>query len=122
MSRCRWARCRPSRGWGPAGRSASMDRRGGAEVAFDRKRIEEVAAVIAPYVRVPPVVTLSGADFGLAPFSLTLKLELLQHSGAFKARGAFANLLLRPLPASVSPPPPAVTTASRSPTRRCALG
>jgi len=68
-------------------------------VAFDRKRIEEVAAVIAPYVRVTPVVTLSGADFGLAPFSLTLKLELLQHSGAFKARGAFANLLLRPLPA-----------------------
>jgi threonine dehydratase len=69
------------------------------EVSFDRRRIEEVAAVIAPYVRVTPVVTLSGADFGLAPFSLTLKLELLQHSGAFKARGAFANLLVRPLPA-----------------------
>jgi len=69
------------------------------EVSFDRKRIEEVAAVIAPYVRVTPVVTLSGDDFGLAPFSLTLKLELVQHSGAFKARGAFANLLLRPLPA-----------------------
>ncbi len=27
-----------------------------------------------------------------------LKLEQLQHSGSFKARGAFANLLLRPLP------------------------
>src|SRR5262245_37396161 len=71
----------------------------GVEVSFDRKGIEEVAAVIAPYVRVTPVVTLSGADFGIAPFSLTLKLELVQHSGAFKARGAFANLLLRPLPA-----------------------
>jgi len=68
-------------------------------VLIDRKRIEEVAAVIAPYVRGTPVLTLSGADFGLAPFSLTLKLELLQHSGSFKSRGAFANLLLRPLPA-----------------------
>ena len=68
-------------------------------MSLDRKRIEAVAAVIAPYVRVTPVLTLSGADFGLPPFPLTLKLELLQHSGSFKARGAFANLLLRPLPA-----------------------
>jgi threonine dehydratase len=68
-------------------------------MSVDRKRIEAVAAVIAPYVRVTPVLTLSGADFGLPPFPLTLKLELLQHSGSFKARGAFANLLLRPLPA-----------------------
>jgi threonine dehydratase len=68
-------------------------------VSLDRKRIEAVAAVIAPYVRVTPVLDLSGADFGLASFPLTLKLELLQHSGSFKARGAFANLLLRPLPA-----------------------
>jgi threonine dehydratase len=28
------------------------------------------------------------------------KLEQLQHSGSFKARGAFANLLLRPIPAA----------------------
>jgi threonine dehydratase len=69
-----------------------------AEV-LDRKRIESVGAVIAPHVRVTPTLTLSGADFGLPPFPLTLKLELLQHSGAFKARGAFANLLLRRLPA-----------------------
>jgi threonine dehydratase len=68
-------------------------------VSVDRPRIETVAAVIAPYVRVTPILALSGADFGLAPFPLTLKLELLQHSGSFKARGAFANLLLRPLPA-----------------------
>jgi threonine dehydratase len=68
-------------------------------VSIDRKRIEAVGAVIAPYVRVTPTLALSGADFGLPPFSLTLKLELLQHSGSFKARGAFANLLLRPLPA-----------------------
>jgi len=68
-------------------------------VSVDRTRIETVAAVIAPYVRVTPILALSGADFGLAPFPLTLKLELLQHSGSFKARGAFANLLLRPRPA-----------------------
>jgi threonine dehydratase len=30
--------------------------------------------------------------------ALALKLELLQHSGSFKARGAFANLLLRQVP------------------------
>jgi threonine dehydratase len=29
---------------------------------------------------------------------ILLKLELLQHSGSFKARGAFANLLLRAIP------------------------
>jgi len=68
-------------------------------VSIDKKRIEAVGAVIAPYVRVTPTLALSGADFGLVPFPLTLKLELLQHSGSFKARGAFANLLLRSLPA-----------------------
>jgi len=66
---------------------------------LDRKRIESVGAVIGPYVRVTPILDLSGTDFGLPPFPLTLKLELLQHSGSFKARGAFANLLLRSLPA-----------------------
>jgi threonine synthase len=36
----------------------------------------------------------AGADVGLNSFKLCLKLELLQHSGSFKARGAFANLLM----------------------------
>jgi threonine dehydratase len=31
---------------------------------------------------------------------LHLKLELMQHSGSFKARGAFANLLLRDVPST----------------------
>ena len=43
----------------------------------DRKSIEMVAAAIAPYVRVTPIVELDGADFGLASFPLVLKLELL---------------------------------------------
>jgi len=66
----------------------------------DRKSIERVAAIIAPYVRATPTLEVSGADFGVSSFPLVLKLELLQHSGSFKARGAFANLLLRPLPAA----------------------
>jgi threonine dehydratase len=40
------------------------------------------------------------SDFGLPPGPLTFKLEMLQHSGSFKARGAFANLLLRETPAA----------------------
>ena len=39
-------------------------------------------------------------DFGLKPGRLLFKLEFLQHSGSFKARGAFANLLGRTVPAA----------------------
>jgi threonine dehydratase len=45
-------------------------------------------------------VEVDGADFGLDGVTLVLKLELLQHSGSFKARGAFTNLLLRAVPAA----------------------
>ncbi len=65
---------------------------------IDRQGIEATYAVIKPCVRVTPVVEVSGADFGLSRFPLVLKLEQLQHSGSFKARGAFANLLLRDVP------------------------
>jgi threonine dehydratase len=54
--------------------------------------------LIRPYIRRTPVVEVDGAEFGLPANSLTLKLELLQHSGSFKARGAFANLLTRHVP------------------------
>ncbi|HVT58012.1 MAG TPA: threonine/serine dehydratase [Thermoanaerobaculia bacterium] len=69
-------------------------------VAIDRQGIEAAFGVIQPYVRVTPIVTVSGADFGLPPFSLTLKLEQLQYAGSFKTRGAFTNLLLRDVPAA----------------------
>src|SRR5262249_11887692 len=36
--------------------------------------------------------------FGLPGIALVLKLEQLQHAGSFKARGAFANLLMREVP------------------------
>jgi len=51
-------------------------------------------------VRLTPAVTIDRAELGLAPGPLTLKLELMQHSGSFKVRGAFANLLLREIPAA----------------------
>jgi threonine dehydratase len=65
---------------------------------IDRDHIETTERLIRPYIRRTPVVELAGADFGLKAVALTLKLEQLQHSGSFKARGAFANLLLREIP------------------------
>ncbi len=41
---------------------------------------------------------MNSADFGLDAAPLVLKLELLQHAGSFKTRGAFANLLTRDVP------------------------
>jgi threonine dehydratase len=67
---------------------------------IDRAAIERTYALIAPYIRVTPVVETSGADFGLAAFPLAVKLELLQHAGSFKTRGAFTNLLTRAIPAA----------------------
>ncbi|MFN8542276.1 MAG: threonine/serine dehydratase [Thermomicrobiales bacterium] len=65
---------------------------------INRETIAATRARIAPHVRRTPIVRVAGADFGLPVAELTLKLELLQHSGSFKARGAFANLLLRDIP------------------------
>ena len=63
-----------------------------------RPAIEATHALIKAHIRVTPVVELNGTDLGLADFPLTLKLELFQHAGSFKARGAFANLLTREVP------------------------
>src|SRR6266496_245599 len=65
-----------------------------------RRGIASVEPLTRPDGRRPPVATRDRADFGLAPGPLTLKLEKLQHAGSFKARGAFANLLLRHIPAA----------------------
>lgn len=75
-------------------------------LAVSRSDIERVYPVIAPHIRRTPVVQISGADFGLPSFALTLKLEQLQHAGSFKTRGAFANLLTR------HPPKAGVVAAS----------
>src|ERR1700757_1367648 len=68
--------------------------------AVNPQRIKEAYRLIAPHIRRPPGMAGAGSDFGLADMALTLKLELHQHGGSFKARGAFANLLLRDVPAS----------------------
>jgi threonine dehydratase len=68
---------------------------------FSRNRIAAAHAMIEPYVRRTPVVEVDAFDFGVTPgISLTLKLELLQHTGSFKPRGAFTNLLQRKVPAA----------------------
>jgi threonine dehydratase len=67
-------------------------------MAFLRSDIARVHGLIAPYIRKTPVFDTTGSDVGLGSFPLTLKLELTQHAGSFKARGAFANLLTRPIP------------------------
>lgn len=68
--------------------------------AVARDAIAKTEAAIRPYIRWTPTLRVDAADFGLAPGPLWLKLELLQHSGSFKARGAFANLLCRDVPKS----------------------
>jgi threonine dehydratase len=60
--------------------------------------IAQCERLIRPFIRRTPVAEVDGAEFGLPGQTLTLKLELLQHSGSFKARGAFANLLIRDVP------------------------
>jgi threonine dehydratase len=62
-------------------------------------RIAETERLIRPHVRHTPILHVDLAEFGGEPRRLALKLECLQHSGSFKARGAFANLLTRPIPA-----------------------
>jgi len=64
---------------------------------------ESIAAterLIRPWIRRTPTVQVDGSDFGLSNVSLYFKLELLQHTGSFKTRGAFVNLLTRNIPAA----------------------
>src|SRR5689334_1906548 len=65
---------------------------------IDRDHIARTYEAIHPYIRSTPIVEVEGSDFGLDGIRIVLKLESLQHAGSFKARGAFANLLLRDVP------------------------
>lgn len=62
-----------------------------------RPEIAAAAARIAPHVRRTPVLHLDGAELGLS-HPVALKLELLQHAGSFKPRGAFNRMLTAELP------------------------
>ena len=67
--------------------------------AINRNAIAATERLIRPHVRHTPVITVDAADFGLETRPLSFKLEFLQHTGSFKPRGAFANLLTRKAPA-----------------------
>jgi threonine dehydratase len=68
------------------------------DTEVSRDRIASTYKLIRQHVRRTPMMQVSGGDFGLEGVSLYFKLELLQHGGSFKARGGFANLLLRNVP------------------------
>lgn len=63
-----------------------------------RERIAATEKRIRPFVRLTPVLHVDMVDFDRPALGVDLKLECLQHSGSFKARGAFTNLLERPVP------------------------
>ena len=67
---------------------------------IDRPDIERVYALIRPHIRKTPIVEVAGADLGLGPWGVVVKLELLQRAASFKTRGAFTNLLTRTVPAA----------------------
>lgn len=68
-------------------------------IGVDRTAIEAAAHRIAARVRETPVIELR-AERDLGVDAVCLKLELLQHSGSFKARGAFNRLLSAQVPAA----------------------
>lgn len=70
-----------------------------AQNAISREEIRDFYPRLAPHIRRTPIVFVNGTELGLEAVSLALKLELLQHTGSFKARGALTNLLERTVPA-----------------------
>lgn len=61
-----------------------------------QEQIEAAGQRVAGHVRQTPVLTLEVPGVG----PVELKMEQMQHSGSFKARGAFNALLSGPVPAS----------------------
>jgi threonine dehydratase len=64
---------------------------------ISRDDIRATYETIRPFIRRTPVIQADLSELGAAQVA-TLKLEQLQCAGSFKARGAFTNLLLRPVP------------------------
>jgi len=67
---------------------------------LSREQIQATERLIGPHIRRTPMLEVDGADFGLGSINITFKLELFQHAGSFKARGAFTNMLTRDIPAA----------------------
>ncbi len=62
---------------------------------ISREAIESSYRVIQGHIRRTPTIGIDPNALDVAAKQITLKLEHLQHTGSFKPRGAFANLLLR---------------------------
>jgi threonine dehydratase len=62
-----------------------------------RVDIEAAATRSAGRVRATPIIELEPGAFGSLA-QITLKLELLQHTGSFKPRGAFSHILSQSVP------------------------
>jgi len=74
----------------------ASEREIGGEIT--REHIAATEKLIRPHIRRIPAIEVGAADFGLGASAICFKLELMQHSGSFKVRGAFANLLMRKVP------------------------
>jgi threonine dehydratase len=59
--------------------------------------IDVAAQRVDTYVRVTPCIELEPRAFG-SPATLSLKLEMMQHAGSFKPRGAFNRILSATVP------------------------
>jgi threonine dehydratase len=53
---------------------------------------------IQPHIRRTPILAVDGCDLGIGGAMTVLKLELFQHTGSFKARGAVTHLMSREVP------------------------
>ena len=63
-----------------------------------RERIQATERIIRPYIRRTPILEVNGSEFGFDSITIVFKLELFQHAGSFKPRGAFTNILTREVP------------------------
>ena len=64
---------------------------------ISRRHISQAYTLISGQLRRTPVIDVEGLGGGLP---VTLKLETFQHTGSFKPRGAFANLLGGTIPSA----------------------
>ena len=71
---------------------------GNVQTVVGRTAIENAADAIAGVVRPTPTLRVPGSEIGVDA-TLVLKLEYLQHSGSFKARGAAHFLATQPIAA-----------------------
>jgi len=65
-----------------------------------RTEIDAAAERVRAHIRCTPVLEVRGTDLGLELDNVVLKLELLQHTGSFKPRGAFNRILAGDVPAA----------------------